>query len=170
MSAKVVIDTVKLDSLAQAGAAKAIDAAARELGFMVLQYAQLKLTELVYTRPNIVVTASKMKTVPEPTGALINSGYLRTFTGKLPLGCKNEAEAESAARSKNAEVKFGSATPGPARLGQAQVLFAVEYGLYVEMGTHRMAARHFLIPAAEQAQGIAEQFILAKLREAGFDS
>lgn len=167
--AHVTIDTGALDELAKGKALQAIDAAARELGAGVLESSLNYLTESVYTRPNIVVTAEKMKYVPEPTGALRASGYMRTFLGALPPGVKNEAEAESSARASNGEVKFGTAPPGPARLGQCQVLFAVEYGIYVEMGTHRMAARHYLIPSAEAFQGFAESFILAKLREAGFE-
>jgi len=110
-----------------------------------------------------------MGSVPEPTGALWNSGYLRTFTGELPPGVKDEAEAMSAAKSKNSEVKFGQAPPGPARLGQVQVLFAVEYAIYVEMGTILgMVARPYLQPAATATQEFATKFVRAKLLEAGF--
>lgn len=146
-----------------------VDEAARELAFEVLQRALVYLEQQVYTRPNAQVTTDKMDTVPEPTGALWNSGYLRTYTGELPPGAKSEEEAMSSAKAKNAQVTFGQAPPGPARLGQAQVLFAVEYGLYVEMGTILgMVARPYLRPAAEEVSQFATKFVRAKLLEAGF--
>ncbi|MEQ1761559.1 MAG: hypothetical protein ABL984_00300 [Pyrinomonadaceae bacterium] len=167
--ASVSVEKNKLPELAKIAAREIVDAAARELGFEVLRRAMVYLEQQVYTRPNVQVTSEKMGSTPEPTGALVNSGYLRTFTGELPIGAKSEADALSSASSKNSEVTFGQAPPGPARLGQVQVLFAVEYGLYVEMGTILgMVARPFLRPAAEEVEVFAAKFVTAKLREAGF--
>lgn len=170
-SASVKVESKALAKLAGLAERTIIDESARELGFEVLRRALIYLEQQVYTRPNIQVTADKMNSVKEPTGALWNSGYLRTYTGELPPGAKNESEALSSAKAKSPEVKFGQAPPGPARLGQAQVLFAVEYAIYVEMGTILgMVARHYLIPAAEEVSAFAEQFIMAKLKAGGFDS
>lgn len=168
--AALEVDVRKLSQIARAAGMKVVDAAARELAFEVLRRAMVYLENQVYTRPNVVVSGDKIGTVPEPTGALWNSGYVRSFTGEVPQGCQTESQAMSAARSRNQEVVFGQAPPGPARLGQAQVLFAVEYGLYVEMGTIFMAARPFLAPAANEVQGFAERFVRAKLIEAGFSA
>lgn len=165
----VKVEKNVLPDLSKKAARVVIDAAAREIGAEVLRRAMVYLERQVYTRPNIQVTADKMDSVLEPTGALWNSGYMRTFTGELPPGTKTEEEAMSSAKAKNPEVVFGQAPPGPARLGQAQVLFAVEYGLYVEMGTILgMVARPYLRPAADEVQAFAERFVVAKLREAGF--
>lgn len=169
--AGVQVEVDKLTAIRQKAALEIVDEAAREIAFEVLRRAIVYLEQQVYTRPNVQVTAEKMGIVPEPTGALMNSGYVRTFTGKLPPGCKDEAEATSSAKAKNPDVVFGQAPPGPARLGQAQVLFAVEYGLYVEMGTILgMVARPYLGRAAEEVQEFAGRFVRAKLKEAGFTS
>lgn len=169
-SGAVTVEVDKLNSLGNDAALKIVDAAARELGVELLGRAITYLERLVYTRPNSVVTSDKMDTAPEPTGALMNSGYLKTFTGELPPGAKSQQEAESAARASSSEVVFGQAPPGPSRLGQVQVLFAVEYGLYVEMGTVFMAARPFLQPSADEVSQFAEKFVKAKLIEAGFSA
>ena len=167
--ASVTVEKNDLPKLGNEAARIVVDAAVREIAFEVLKSSMVYLERQVYTRPNVQVTSDKMNTVPEPTGALMNSGYVRSFTGELPVGCPSEQEAMSSAKSKSSEIEFGQAPPGPSRLGQAQVLFAVEYGLYVEMGTILgMVARPYLRPAAEQAQDFAEQFIRAKLVEAGF--
>lgn len=168
-NATVKVEKNVLPALAKKAGLEIVDAAAREIAVEVLRRAMVYLERQVYTRPNIQVTPEKMDYVDEPTGALVNSGYVRTFTGELPPGTKNEQEAESAAKAKSAEVVFGQVPPGPARLGQAQVLFAVEYGLYVEMGTILgMVARPYLRPAADEVQVFAGNFVRAKLREAGF--
>lgn len=169
MSANVTVDVSKLVDLSNSAALDIVDAAARELAFAVLQQADNYLEQQVYTRPNVQVTAEKMGHVPEPTGALWNSGYVRSFTGELPPGCRSEQEALSAAQSKNGDVTFGQAPPGPAKLGHAQVLYAVEYALYVEMGTVLgMVPRPYLEPAAANIQSMAEKFVVAKLKQAGF--
>lgn len=169
MNASVRVLENRLPGMATKAARHIVDAAARELAFEVLLRALIYLEQQVYTRPNAQVFGSKMGTVPEPTGALYNSGYVRTFDGSLPPGIKSEAEAQAAARAKNPDVTFGQAPPGPSKLGQVQVLFAVEYGLAVEMGTLLgMVPRPFLVPAATEMQAVAERFVLAKLREAGF--
>src|SRR5690606_22969679 len=123
--AAVEVDAGKLSKIAREAGMKIVDEAAREIACEVLQRAMIYLENQVYTRPNVVVSGEKVQTVPEPTGALWNSGYVRSFTGKVPPGCQTESEAMSASRAKNHEVTFGQAPPGPARLGQAQVLFAV---------------------------------------------
>lgn len=169
--AGVQVEVEKLRAMALRAAREVVDEAAREIAFEVLQRAIVYLEQQVYTRPNIQVTADKMGVVAEPTGALMNSGYVRSFTGELPPGCKSEAEATSAAKAKNPGVVFGQAPPGPSRLGHAQILFAVEYALYVEMGTILgMVARPYLGRAASEAQEFAEKFVRAKLKEAGFIS
>jgi hypothetical protein len=165
----VKVELKKLDHLSNTIAKTVIDASARELAVEVLRRSMVFLEQQVYTRPNAQVTSEKTSTTPEPTGAMMNSGYIRTFTGELPVGAKDEKAAMSSARSKNANVTFGQAPPGPHRLGQAQVLFAVEYALYVEMGTILgMVARPYLRPAADEVQQFAERFVIAKLKAAGF--
>jgi hypothetical protein len=145
----------------------AVDRAAKELAFEVLRRALVYLERQVYTRPNVVVTADRLDEVPEPTGALWNSGYVRTYDGKLPVGARSQEEAESSARARNPQIEFGQAPPGPARPGQAQVLFAVHYALYVEMGTILgLPARPFLRPAAQEVQQFAERFVRQRLQEA----
>lgn len=169
IEASVKVEKNDLPDLSNKVARKVIDEAAREIAFEVLRRAMVLLEQQVYTRPNVQVTAEKMPYVEEPTGALINSGYVRTFTGELPPGAKSEADAMTSSKAKNPDVVFGQAPPGPMRLGQAQVLFAVEYGLYVEMGTILgMVARPYLRPAAEGMQDLALPFVRAKLIEAGF--
>ena len=53
---------------------------------------------------------------------------------------------------------------------QARVGVCVEYGVYVEMGTVKMAARPFMAPAGEEmqklAQGVAAQFLADELGNA----
>jgi hypothetical protein len=165
----VKVEKNDLPKLSSVASLEIVDAAAREIAFEVLRASWVYLDRLVYTRPNIQVTSEKMDKVPEPTGGLRNSGYVRSFTGELPLGCPNETEAMSSSKSKNPDITYGQAPPGPARLGQAQVLFAAEYGLYVEMGTILgMIARPYLAPAVNGMQDVAEKFVMAKLKEAGF--
>lgn len=167
--ASVRVEKNKLPEMGRTAGREIIDAAARELAFEVLRRSLVYLEQQVYTRPNVQVTSNKMATTPEPTGALANSGYVRTYTGELPPGAKSEEEAMSSSRSKNPAVVFGQAPPGPARLGQAQVLFAVEYGLYVEMGTILgLVARPYLRPATDEVSVFATKFVTAKLKEAGF--
>lgn len=166
----VHIETDKLKALRNLVALEVIDKSAREIGFEVLRRALVYLEQQVYTRPNVQVTAEKMPYVPEPTGALWNSGYLRTYTGELPPGAKTEAEATSSARAKNKEVVLGQSPPGPSRLGQVQVLFAVEYAIYVEMGTvWGMLPRSYLVRSAEEVQEFVEDYVVGRLRMAGFD-
>ena len=95
--AGVTVEVDKLKAIGRGAALEIVDEAAREIAFEVLQRALVYLEQQVYTRPNVQVTANKMGVVPEPTGALFNSGYVRTFTGRLPPGCPDEAEATSAA-------------------------------------------------------------------------
>lgn len=147
-----------------------IDECARELGFELIRRALVYLEQEVYTRPNSVVGADRIATVPEPTGALFNAWYMRTYTGELPDGCQSEAEAESAAKAKNPDVVLGQSPPGPARLGYVQVLFAVEHAIYVEMGTILgMPARPYLGRAAQEVQGLVGPFFAERLKEAGFE-
>lgn len=169
-SIRVNIDTAKLDKFAEEARMSVIDETARELAAEVLARAIENLEEKVYTRPNEQVEADRVSLVPEPTGALINSGYLRTFTGKLPDGVKSQAEAEAAAKAKQSGVTFGQSPPGPSRLGVAQILFATEYAIIVEMGSIRgMVARPYLEPALRSIRPLVADFAKAKFIKAGFE-
>lgn len=167
--AEIKIEIAELTALADQVQLTVIDAAAVEIGFNVLKMAMIYLENQVYTRPNAQVTADKMPYVPEPTGALWNSGYLRNFTKKLPSGYPREEDAMTAAKAKNPEVQFGKVPRGPTRLGHVQVIFTVEYGIFIEMGTaFGMVARPYLAPAMDEVGAKADQFIKAKLLAAGF--
>lgn len=167
-TSRVTVDTKKLRAIVDAAPIEVVDAAARELGAEMLKCALQHLDRQVYTRPNLVVTMEKMETATELTGALWNSGYLVTHSGDLPAGAQSESEAEAAARGKNPGVEFGTAPPGPDRAGQAQVLFAVEYALKVELGSAKVAARPYLQPARDEVQGLVTEVVQDKMRDAGF--
>lgn len=165
----VRIEYNHLGKLSGSVALHVIDKSAREIAFEVLRRAIIYLERQVYTRPNSQVSADEMSRVLEPTGALWNSGYVKSYTGELPAGCKSQQEAESSASSKNPAIMFGQAPPGPSRLGIAQVLFAVEYALFVEMGTVTgMIARPYLVPSVEEVRPLAIAFVKTRLLEAGF--
>lgn len=79
---------------------------------------------------------------PLITGALRNSGYTKTVKNN------GASKARADALAKNPKVEF-SQEPAKPEIGQAIVGFAVEYAVYVELGTSRKAARPFLLPAVK---------------------
>jgi HK97 gp10 family phage protein len=83
-----------------------------------------------------VERAAKMK-APVDTGALRASIYTRIGKsgGEAPTGA-DQVELPQPENNQTAHV-------GP----------SVDYGLYVELGTHRMAAQPFLAPAVREVEG-----------------
>lgn len=79
---------------------------------------------------------------PVDTGALRNSIYVRmgSSEGQMP-----PVEASDESGAERVEL------PQPENADTAHVGPSVEYGLYVEMGTHVMAAQPFLGPAVNEA-------------------
>lgn len=88
------------------------------------------------------VKARATPAVPIDTGFLVNSIYVSTHTESEYQEAKGEAESAEPTRTMLPEVE---------RPGELQAVVAVgaEYGAYVEYGTHKMAARPYLGPAAE---------------------
>jgi HK97 gp10 family phage protein len=46
----------------------------------------------------------------------------------------------------------------------SHVGFTAEHGIYVELGTARMAAQPFLIPAAHRGEGVLKEKLVGKLK------
>lgn len=78
------------------------------------------------------------------TGAMKNSIYT------VADGYNGYASAAAQARSKNSEIETVP-IPTPATKDIAHVGPCVDYGVFVEFGTSKMAAQPYLIPAVEQA-------------------
>jgi hypothetical protein len=106
------------------------------------------------------------------TGALLNSGYLETSTESgraeaLAAAQKLRSKAKSSVAEEDGD---GGGEPEPLDEGMARVSFAVEHAAYVELGTAvegktRMAARPFLIPAAEEIRDEAEDIAAAVVKD-----
>lgn len=89
-----------------------------------------------------------------------NGAKLRAYTSSLP------GRAEKLAASLAAKIEAGAKERAPVRTGalrnsiQAQqqaaavwlVLVGVQYGLWVEVGTHRMSAQPYFIPSIEDVR------------------
>jgi hypothetical protein len=107
------------------------------------------------------------------TGALLNSGYLETSTESGRAEALAAAQKlRTSAKSSAGESDGGDALeePEPLSEGMARVSFAVEHAAYVELGTAvegktRMAARPFLIPAAEVIRDEAEDIAAAVVKD-----
>jgi HK97 gp10 family phage protein len=92
------------------------------------------------------VEAAAKVLAPVDTGALKNSIY--TVTSK--------SDGFSAAMGAADELRPGSVAgpiPEDPERGQAFVGPCVNYGIYVELGTHKMAAQPYLYPALAQVGG-----------------
>jgi hypothetical protein len=84
---------------------------------------------------------------PVMYGALKNSIFTRTSkTDGL-------SAAIAAALAKNPAVTCGDPTPGTPPLGTAYVAPSVDYALWQEIGTSRMAAQPYMTPAVERTNG-----------------
>jgi HK97 gp10 family phage protein len=79
---------------------------------------------------------------PLLTGALRSSGYTSTDQGSTHAAGAAEAEGRRPGVGITEEA-------APEAAGNAIVGFSVEYALFIELGTSRMAARPFLVPAVE---------------------
>ncbi len=91
------------------------------------------------------IEAAAKANTPVDTGALKNSIY--TATDKDT----NYSEAVAAARGKNPKATILGEAEKPESL-TATVGPSVDYGIHVELGTHKKGARPFLGPAAEGAR------------------
>lgn len=104
------------------------------------------------------------------TGALLNSGYLETASESGRAAALASAK-ELLSRAKSSAGEGDDAgEPEPLDEGMARVSFAVEHAAYVELGTERngkkqMAARPFLIPAAEEIRDEAEEIAAAVVKD-----
>ena len=79
------------------------------------------------------------------TSAMRNSIYVVTSrTSEF-----NEAAAAALEKRPDAEIVE---IPAPTQLGVARVGPCVEYGIYQELGTYKMAAHPFMVPATEMAE------------------
>lgn len=88
------------------------------------------------------IEANAKQSVPVDTGALKNSIYTVTDQGST------YGQAVGSASSANPHGHPVAEAPKPAGIS-AVVAVGMEYGVYVELGTRKMAARPFLGPAAE---------------------
>ena len=80
---------------------------------------------------------------PVDTGALMNSIYT------VAKDYDGYSQAAAAAREKNPKVNLVR-LPDPANDYTAHIGPCVEYGIYQEFGTHKMAAHPFMAPAVEK--------------------
>jgi HK97 gp10 family phage protein len=62
--------------------------------------------------------------------------------------------------------KLGEPIPPPKKRLEAHVGVAAEYGMYIEFGTVRMAARPYLTPAATEVRKTVKPLVAKKLKEA----
>lgn len=105
------------------------------------------------------------------TGALRSSIYTETDREDGRIAAISEAKAKAAsvgAKSGKPGNPEAIATVGTQISGglMAKVGVAMEYGLYIEMGTVKMGARPFLFPAANQVGDKAEKIIGGFVAEA----
>lgn len=104
------------------------------------------------------------------TGAMRSSIYTDTYKSNGRESAISQAKAKGA----NPGAKTGAphevpiASEGTQISGehQAKVGVAVEYGLYVEMGTVRMDARPYMAPAVETIKGKADRTVGQFIRQA----
>lgn len=99
------------------------------------------------------IEAEAKSRVPVDTGALKNSIYTVTDQGST---YGQAAGAAVSANPRSKEVPEMAKPPGVSAI----VAVAIDYGIYVEMGTRKMEPQPFLGPAAE----IVEPALLAALR------
>ena len=130
MSANVRFDTTILDGILKKAPERA-DKAVRETAFNVESKAK--------------------QATPLATGALRNSGYTKTSKSNAFNQSKQKALAH------NKGVMFTDEPEEKMGLGKAIVGFSVEYALFNEIGTSRMAARPFLVPAVESERDAFEK-------------
>ena len=130
MSANVRVDTTILDGMLNKVPERA-DKAVRETAF------------------NVEFKAKQG--TPLKTGALRNSGYTKTSKSNA----FNQSKAK--ASEKNPAVNFSDEPEEKMGLGKAIIGFSVEYALFNEIGTSRMAARPFLVPAVESERDAFEK-------------
>lgn len=100
---------------------------------------------------------------PIDTGAMLNSIYVETSSQSQRETKLNEARVLAAAGGKQLAEGLSSETP---KALEAKVAVCVEYGVYVEMGTSRMAARPFLHPAVEDVKPKADEIAAREVQEA----
>lgn len=167
---KITVDTSKLEKIRREASEKIIDATAREAAFEILRRADMYLDKQVYTRPNVQVTADRMDVVPEPTGALRNSGYVDTYTkNPLPPDVNDENEAIRKASKLRKNLDPGIPPEPPTQPGQVRVVFATEYAYVVEMGNSKgMVPRPYLAPAVLEVSQFIEKLAIHNFRKAGF--
>lgn len=142
----VKVNLDKFD-LMEAKIAKGASAGIRALAFAIQEQAQQNIQEVGAI----------------DTGALRSSIYTETDREDGRIAAISEAKTKAA--SVGVSGKPGNpdaiASPGTQISGglMAKVGVAMEYGLYIEMGTVKMGARPFLFPAANQVGGQAEQIV-----------
>lgn len=149
----IQLDLSKLDELAK-DVEGVGDEAVRMIAFEGLARSQKILTNVIYTR-----AADDDR--PEPTGALRASGYVRSWKQD------DTGTAESGAIARNPAITFGTVPPEPKGPGEAHILFAVEYAVYIEFGTRYMPARPFLKPAVASLEKMWEPTVKELLRRRG---
>lgn len=111
---------------------------------LVKAQARRKAEQIVRKTAFDIEAAAKANT-PVDTGALKNSIYTATDKNS------NYSEAAETARSKNPKANILVEGEKPESL-TATVGPSVDYGIHVELGTHKKGARPFLGPAAEGAR------------------
>lgn len=138
MSAEIIITVDNFD-LAKKQVREGVDRAVRALAFGI----QAAAMDHIRQYPESIR--------PIDTGAMLNSIYVTTSDSDGRV----DAIANATAAGSRPGIKSGMtnpATPGiPSDFGkkimEAKVAVLVEYGVYVEEGTSRMAGRPFLKPA-----------------------
>lgn len=113
----------------------------------IIKQSGLKARQVVKRLAFKVEAGAKMRAALK-TGALRNSIY--TIADRHD----GYSQASSAAKGANGKVITGP-IPTPSDKDVAHVGPAVNYGAYVEFGTHRMAAQPYLTPAVE---AMAQEF------------
>jgi len=108
-----------------------------------------KVSELVRKTAFKVEQNAKMRAAVD-TGAMRNSIYVVTPDSD------SYTQAAGAAKAANPNAET-SPLPQPTGEFTAHVGPAVEYAVYVELGSHKMAAQPFLVPAVEQERAAWEK-------------
>ncbi|MCW5936726.1 MAG: hypothetical protein KIT11_05410 [Fimbriimonadaceae bacterium] len=102
---------------------------------------------------------------PIDTGAMQASIYVETADSSERQEALARAAEQYATASRAEAPPEGAASPRPADL-EAKVAVGVEYGVYVEQGTPKMAARPFLEPALASLEAETERVVKEAVAEA----
>ena len=102
-----------------------------------------ELSKLVRTSALRVEAGAKL-------GAVVDTGFMRASIYTVTHNESNYAESSADAQGKNPKGVILASASAPDDDLTAVVAVGAEYGIFVELGTTRMRAQPFLLPALEE--------------------